>query len=355
MMKKLEWQPYIFVVIFLLSFFLLLWTVYPFLYTIILAFMLVGVITPFYRWLNNVTHGHSHLSSLMICLLIFLGIFVPLVFLITTLSVEVADFYFNLRQSLNLSVVSDFVNSHSVLVDRLKKILDHLDISYSLADMEEHVVTLGKALGFFMYEQSRMLAGKVMHFTLHFIIMLVITFYLLIDGGKLKEYVLQLLPLPREQENLLLRKFNDMSVAIVVGNGIAAILQGIFGGIGLTMFEMQSPVLWGTVMAIFAFIPFIGISIVFVPIAIYLFIVGQTAKATVFLVYFTLLAGIVEYLIKPKLVGDRVKMHVLLVFISIFGGIATFGVLGILFGPLVAIAFLTLADIYLATLRENIF
>ena len=106
-------------------------------------------------------------------------------------------------------------------------------------------------------------------------------------------------------------------------------------------------------MAIFAFIPFIGISIVFVPIALYLMLSGQVAKGIMFFIYFSLLSGIVEYLVKPKIVGDRVKMHVLLVFISIFGGIATFGILGILLGPLVAIAFLTLADIYLSTVGED--
>jgi predicted PurR-regulated permease PerM len=53
-----------------------------------------------------------------------------------------------------------------------------------------------------------------------------------------------------------------------------------------------------------------------------------------------------EYYLKPKLVGDRVKIHVLLIFISIFGGLTTFGLLGVLFGPLITIGFLSLVEIY---------
>jgi predicted PurR-regulated permease PerM len=53
-------------------------------------------------------------------------------------------------------------------------------------------------------------------------------------------------------------------------------------------------------------------------------------------------------------VGERMKMHVLLVFLTILGGIATFGVLGILFGPLVAIAFLTMAEMWRAALGKAV-
>ena len=44
--------------------------------------------------------------------------------------------------------------------------------------------------------------------------------------------------------------------------------------------------------------------------------------------------------------GQRVQMHTLLVFLSIIGGLKLFGLLGIIYGPLVMTAFLTLTDIY---------
>jgi predicted PurR-regulated permease PerM len=48
---------------------------------------------------------------------------------------------------------------------------------------------------------------------------------------------------------------------------------------------------------------------------------------------------------KPKSVGRRVQMHALLVFLSIIGGLQLFGILGVIFGPLVITGFLTLTDI----------
>jgi predicted PurR-regulated permease PerM len=62
----------------------------------------------------------------------------------------------------------------------------------------------------------------------------------------------------------------------------------------------------------------------------------------------------VEYLFKPRLVGQRVQMHPLLVFFAIIGGLKVFGILGIIYGPLVVTAFLTLAQIYRANYQQMV-
>jgi predicted PurR-regulated permease PerM len=71
-----------------------------------------------------------------------------------------------------------------------------------------------------------------------------------------------------------------------------------------------------------------------------------------FIVFYLLLSGGTEYFFKPKLVGQRVQMHTLLVFLSIIGGLLLFGILGVIFGPLVVTGFLTLTDIYHASYQN---
>jgi predicted PurR-regulated permease PerM len=105
-------------------------------------------------------------------------------------------------------------------------------------------------------------------------------------------------------------------------------------------------------MALLAFLPIIGIGVVFIPVAIYLFLKARIASGIFFVIFYIILSGGIEYLLKPKLVGQRVKMHTLLVFLSIIGGLKMFGILGIIYGPLVATAFLTLTDIYYASYQQ---
>jgi len=91
---------------------------------------------------------------------------------------------------------------------------------------------------------------------------------------------------------------------------------------------------------------------VFLPAALYLILQGRLAAGIFFVVFYILLSGGIEYFFKPKLVGKRVQMHTLLVFLSIIGGLKLFGILGIIYGPLVVTAFLTLADIYESSYRR---
>jgi predicted PurR-regulated permease PerM len=73
---------------------------------------------------------------------------------------------------------------------------------------------------------------------------------------------------------------------------------------------------------------------------------GRVAAGVFFIVFYLVVTTVIEYLVKPKLVGNKVQIHTLLVFISVLGGLKVFGILGIIYGPLVITAFLTLTDIY---------
>ena len=117
---------------------------------------------------------------------------------------------------------------------------------------------------------------------------------------------------------------------------------------------ISSPILWGGVMAILAFLPILGIGLVLVPAAVIFYLKGQVGAAIFMLIFYGFLSFSVEYLLKPWMVGERVKMHTLLVFLSILGGLSVYGVLGIIYGPLIVTAFLSLADIYRKNYREYV-
>ncbi|PIE72104.1 MAG: hypothetical protein CSA20_09495 [Deltaproteobacteria bacterium] len=121
----------------------------------------------------------------------------------------------------------------------------------------------------------------------------------------------------------------------------------MLGGAIFSILGISSPLLWGCIMAILAFLPIFGIGLVMIPAALILAINGKMGAGIFLFGFYLILSLSVEYLVKPKLVGSQVKMHTLLVFLSIIGGLSVYGVLGIFYGPLIITAFLTLSDIYL--------
>jgi predicted PurR-regulated permease PerM len=190
------------------------------------------------------------------------------------------------------------------------------------------------------------MTANIFNFVVNFFFMLLIVFYLLIDSQRLVSFIVGLSPLPDDQDEKLIQKFKDMAGAILIGNGLGGLIQGTLGGIVFAFFGFRSPFLWGVIMALLAFLPIVGVGAVFLPAALYLILQGRLAAGIFFIIFYVVLSGSIEYLFKPKLVGKRVQMHTLLVFLSIIGGLKLFGILGIIYGPLVVTAFLTLTDIY---------
>ena len=107
-------------------------------------------------------------------------------------------------------------------------------------------------------------------------------------------------------------------------------------------------------MGFLAFLPILGVGLVFIPASLYLLLHGRFFAAGFFIIFYILLSGVKEYILKPKLVGKRVRMHTLLVLFSIIGGLKMFGLLGIIYGPLVITGFLTLTNMYHSTYKKMI-
>ena len=334
---------WVFLVYFLASFFMLGWLLWPFLSTIVLAATITGVFNPLYQVFSRKLP--SVLASLSICAIIFLFLFIPIVFLVGVLSKEAFDLY-QLARDVALEDQFNALIQDNRVVEILNSFLHKYNIAFTGEDLNRTITELGKNLGLALYDQARTITSNILKFFVHFFFMLLICFYLFVDQKRILDFIFDLSPLPDDQDQKLFQKFKDMSGAILIGNGLSGLLQGILGGAVFAIFGLRSPILWGVIMTLLAFIPIVGIGVVFIPATIYLFMKGRIAAGIFFIVFYIFLSAGSEYVFKPKLVGQRVQMHTLLVFLSIIGGLQLFGILGIIYGPLVATGFLTLTDIY---------
>jgi predicted PurR-regulated permease PerM len=332
-----------FLALFLVSCFLLGWLLWPFISVIILAAVITGIFNPVYRFLNR--RFSPTISSLITCLIIFLVLFIPVSAFVGILANEAYDMYLSAKGALLSNPFKELIEN-SKIVERINEILANFGITITGDELNRAIAELGRSVGLYLYEQARSMTANIFNFLVDFFFMLLIIFYLLIDSPRLLAFIVKLSPLPNDQDEKLFQKFKDMAGAILVGNGLGGLIQGTLGGAVFAICGFQSPFLWGVIMALLAFLPIVGIGAVFLPAAIYLFLQGRIGTGIFFVVFYAVLSGGVEYFFKPKLVGQRIQMHTLLVFLAIIGGLKLFGILGIIYGPLVVTAFLTLSDIY---------
>jgi predicted PurR-regulated permease PerM len=336
----------LFFVFLICSLLLLLKLFWTFVSSIVLALLIASLFYPLYSWVKRLLRDRDTFASLCVTIFLLLILVIPVGWFIGTLSNEAFEFYQRSTSQVSLKQVQDIIENDPVWAERFQKLGKLTGLNITPESIEELAASIGKKVGLFLYSQITSMASNMLNLLIHFFLMMMTIFYLFQDGARLKKYLIELVPVPKEQLEKVANKFSEMGKALIIGNGMSGIIQGIFGGFGFFFFGLGSPFLWGTVITFMAFLPIVGATAVFVPATAILVLQGNTGLALGYLIYNVTYSSIVEYLVKPKMIGQGMQMNALLVFIGILGGIKLFGILGIIYGPLIITIFLTLAEIY---------
>lgn len=169
----------------------------------------------------------------------------------------------------------------------------------------------------------------------------------LAQGPQALEWVRRLSPLHRAQTDELLAICASFARNVVLAGAVAGLSQGLVAAIGYSLAGVERVLLLGTLTAVVAYVPFVGTTLVWVPLALLNLVQGRPGAAA-FIVFWSLaLTGTVDNLLKPWLVRGNSHLHPLLVFLGVFGGLVWFGLIGLLVGPVlaaIAMALLTMVE-----------
>jgi predicted PurR-regulated permease PerM len=187
---------------------------------------------------------------------------------------------------------------------------------------------------------------KVPKLILDFFILLFVIFYALKDGKPAVDKMFKAVPLKEHNKEHLRNKMSKVTAALLYGIIVVGILQGLVAMIGLYIFNVPSPLLWGLVMIILSILPFVGAWMVWLPAALFKIFGGDFSNGFGLVIFGTLIVGTIDNIIRPKLVGVRAKIHPLTVLLGVVGGIMFFGFMGVILGPLILELCLTFLSIY---------
>jgi predicted PurR-regulated permease PerM len=334
---------YIILLIFVALFFWLCWA---YISSIVLALLIASSLYPLYSRIKGLFKLKEASASLIMTILIMLVLIIPVGGFVGTLSKEAFEFYGRTRDSVSMQKIQQALQGDSLWAKRIRRAGEFANIRLTAESIQQLAASIGKNVGLFLSRQLSSFASNLLSFLIHFFLMMLIIFYIFKDGARLKSYILKLLPFPEGQQKLVADKFSEVGRAVILGNTVSSIIEGILGGFGFFIFGLGSPFLWGTVIGIMGFLPMVGPSAVFLPAAVIILIHGKTGLAIGFLIYSVVYTSIVEYIIKPRFIGKGMQMNSVLVFLGILGGLKIFGVLGIIYGPLIITILLALLEIY---------
>lgn len=178
-------------------------------------------------------------------------------------------------------------------------------------------------------------------------IMLFILYNMLVNGREIERLLNQLIPLKQENINMLAAETKKMVRANALGIPLISIIQGLVATLGYFIFGVKEWGLWGFLTGAFAFFPVVGTMIVWVPMVIYMFAIGDTWNATGLTLYSAIVTGNVDYIARITLLKRMGNVHPVITILGVIVGLGLFGFIGLIFGPLLISYIIVLFKIYM--------
>jgi len=186
-----------------------------------------------------------------------------------------------------------------------------------------------------------------------FILLLLSIFYFLKDGPQWKKSITSLTPMSGEDAHRIVERLKQTVSGVIQGSLLVSLIQGLVMGVGLTLFGVPNPALWGVVAAIASLIPTFGTALVSIPAVIFLYATGHLPEAIGLAIWAAGFVGLIDNFLSPVIVGKKIQISQFLILFSVLGGIALLGPIGILIGPLAVSLLYTLVSIYQNEFKQN--
>lgn len=172
-----------------------------------------------------------------------------------------------------------------------------------------------------------------------------VLFALLRDGKRFVEWLQSVVPINDHVQRELFVELDHLMWASVVGNVAVAAIQAVLLGIGLVLVGMPGVVFLTVATFVLTLLPLVGAFGVWVPVSMYLFVIGRPLAAGLLVIYGLLVSGSDMYL-RPALIGRSGAINVAIIVVGIFGGLVLFGAMGLFIGPVVLGGAKIVLDLY---------
>ncbi len=282
-----------------------------------------------YFSLTEVRGWNRPLTSIVFILLSVVFIVLPLWALIDYLVPQINDFLSNRD-----AIIQQFNTLKTFMAD--KPLLKDIDMSDA-------------ALLNFLQRLTRYvpsILNSVAEVAVNIIVTLFVLYFMQVHAKKMEATIYRAIPFSHTSKREIWDEVNLMVRSNAIGIPILGFFQGVVAMIGYWIFGVENYILLGLLTGISSIIPILGTMTIYIPICIITLATGQTASAIGLFIYCFILVGGIDNILRftiLKTIGNVPPM------ITVFGvllGLNMFGMLGLIFGPLILSSIGVLVKVY---------
>jgi len=324
---------------------LVLYILHPYLGVIAIAVVTVVVLKPLFDWFmgHRWIRGRTRIATTVTLITFFLLIIIPVYFLGSKMVDEIKELRVSIESNDVEAVLESVLDSAEEFI---RGIPGFSDFEIDQDQFAERMSELSKSVMSWLADQALNLVAALPNLVIGAIIFLIVVATLLPTLDNLDERMQQLSPMDVNITQIYLLKSREMIMSVVKGVFLLVILQGLIMGVFYWLANVPFTIFWMLLSMIFGVLPVVGISFIAWFLAIIFLLMGNVTSAIIILFGFYIVVNPLDLILRPRLVSKEAYLNFTLMLLALFGGLAVGGLLGMIYGPVVMVLFMTTLDIY---------
>lgn len=285
---------------------------------------------------------HNALAAGASTLIVAVGIFLPVVYLLTSLTetintIEIKKIQIVIERGKEW--ITAMAETFPEFAVQIEEMLSQIKPQQIIENVFGLVTEFGKVGATFFKD---------------LFLILIFYFFSLMYGHKVMQFLASIIPMKKEDSRSLFLEVANVMGVVFYSIFTIALLEGILFGIIVAIYGYDG-ILLGIMYGISSLIPVIGGIIMWIPVAAYEAVNGSVTNAIIILAYSIIVISIIaDTFVKPvvigyinqKIVKSPAQISELLIFFAIIAGLATFGFWGMILGPAITTFFISLLKLF---------
>lgn len=190
------------------------------------------------------------------------------------------------------------------------------------------------------------LITSVVSTVLGLLLMYFLLYFMLVEREKFENTLIKYAPFRAQNAQRFAQEMRNITYANVVGQGLIAMVQGALVSLAFFVLGYSDPLFWGLITTFISFVPILGPPVVFVPAALLQMANGNSFAAWAMLIFGFVVIINIDNVLRFMIAKKVGNIHPIITVIGVIIGVPIFGILGLVFGPLLLSYFFLLIKIY---------
>lgn len=304
----------------------------PYLGAIFMGILLAVLFHPLYRKLERKTHWPQKVLTFLVLIIMILTILLPVAIIGGLLLKQIAIWINNLN---NGGIQNSVTN-----------ILNQLPFKVDTTTISNWFTQSSQILAKWLLELLTSFAKNIGDLFAQVIVFLSVFIVLIPRIRKLARTFIQASPLGPNITHEYLDQTKLLMTGTVVGSACVSATSALVMGITFYLTGVPAPILFASMAFIIGFIPYMGTWIFSTLVSVVYLLTGDWQTAGIIMAVQLIIINQVDLIFRPITLPKKVRIHPALTTIAVLAGLAAFGIVGLFYGMIIMVLFISSVKIY---------